>query len=82
MKVKMINMGKGNFKNIKIPRSFSENPPKADKLIHKTLVFARESELEDILVDEDFNLVDGYCSYLIAKEVGAQFVKIKQIKRC
>ena len=82
MKVKLIRMGKGNFKNIKIPLSFSENPPKPEKLIHKVLVFARESELEDILIDEDFNLVDGYCSYLIAQQVGTQFVKIKQVKRC
>ena len=71
-----------HFSKIKIPQNFVDNPPKPEKLIYKTLVFNRESELGDILVDEKMNLVDGYCSYLIAQQVGADFVKIKMIKRC
>lgn len=82
MKVKIINLGKGNFNNIKIPQRFIDCPPNPEKLIHKMLVFSRESELDDILVDENFYIKDGYCSYLIAQQVGTQFVKIKQVKRC
>jgi hypothetical protein len=44
------------------------------------LRFSRESELKDILVDENLYLIDGYCSYLIAKQVGAEFVKIIQVR--
>lgn len=80
MRVKIIKLGKWNYHKIKIPQRFIENPPNPEKLIHKVLVFSRESELDDILVDENFYLVDGYCSYLIAQQVGPQFVKIKMVK--
>ena len=80
MKIKVISLGKGNFYKIKIPQRFIDCPPKPEKLIHKMLIFSRESELEDILVDENFYLVDGYCSYLIAQQVGPEFVKIKMLK--
>lgn len=80
MKVKIIKLGKGNFYKIKIPQRFIDYPPKPEKLIHKMLIFSRESELDDILVDENFYLLDGYCSYLIAQQVGPEFVKIKMVR--
>lgn len=80
MSVKLKRLGKGNFKDIKITRAFLDNPPKPEKLIDKMLRFNRESELEDILVDENMYLLDGYCSYLIAQQVGTDFVKIKMIR--
>lgn len=67
------------FKDIKIMQNFIDNPPKPEKLIDKMLRFSRESELEDIIVNEDFYLIDGYCSYLIAQQVGVAFVRIKQV---
>lgn len=66
---------------IKLPTSFIKHPPKPEKIIHKMLKFSRESELDDILIDENFYLLDGYCSYLIAQQVGVNFVKIKQVRR-
>lgn len=80
MKIKMQKLGKGNFNEIKIPLRFQHNPPKPEKVIEKMLRFSRESELEDIIVDENMNLLDGYCSYLIAQQVGVQFVKIMQVR--
>lgn len=80
MKVKLIRLGKGNFKDIRITQAFLDSPPKPEKLIEKMLRFSRESELEDILVDENMYLLDGYCSYLIAQQVGVEFVKIKQVR--
>ena len=68
------------FDDIKIPLRFQYNPPKPGKVIEKMLRFSRESELEDIIGDENMNLIDGYCSYLIAQQVGVDFVKIKQVK--
>ena len=65
---------------IKLPAEFRKHPPKPEKIIHKMLKFSRESELDDILVDENFYLLDGYCSYLIAQQVGIGFVTIKQIR--
>lgn len=80
MKIKMQKLGKGNFNEIKIPQRFWRHPPKPEKVIEKMLRFSRESELEDIIVDEDMYLLDGYCSYLIAQQVGVQFVKIMQVR--
>lgn len=65
--------------DIKIPYKFQLSPPKPEKLIHKVLVFSRESELEPIIVDSKMNLLDGYCSYLIAQQTCAEFAKIIQI---
>ena len=80
MSVKLRQLGIWNFSKIIIPQNFLEHPPKPEKIIDKMLRFNRESELENILVDENFVLLDGYCSYLIAQQVGAEFVKIKQVR--
>ena len=82
MKVKFVKVSNAYFNDIKIPPMFIDNPPNPEKLIHKVLVFSRESELDDIYVDEHFYLKDGYCSYLIAQQVGPEFVKIKMVKGC
>lgn len=80
MPVRLRRLAKCEFTKIRIPKAFLDNPPTPEKLIHKVLVFSRESELEDILVDENMYLIDGYCSYLIAQQVGVEFVKIKQVR--
>ena len=80
MKVKIVKVSNIHFDEIKVPRGFIDNPPTPEKLIHKVLVFNRESELDDIYVDEHFYLEDGYCSYLIAQQVGAEFVKINMVR--
>lgn len=80
MRVRLKRLSKRSFGRINITQAFLDNPPRPEKLIDKMLRFSRESELDDILVDENFILLDGYCSYLIAQQVGAEFVKIKQIR--
>ena len=80
MKIKYNRLNSRCFDKIKIKPDFEKSPPKPEKLIHKMLKFSRESELDDILVDENFYLIDGYCSYLIAQQVGVAFVKIKQVR--
>lgn len=82
MKIRLKTLSKWSFSLIKIPHDFAAHPPKPEKIIDKMLRFNRESELEDILVDENMVLLDGYCSYLIALQVGAEYVKIKQVKGC
>ena len=80
MRVKLVKISRGYFNKIKVPQRFIECPPRPEKVIDKMLKFSRESELDDILIDECFYLVDGYCSYLIAKQVGLDFVNIKMIR--
>lgn len=65
---------------IKISQRFKNNPPKPEKLIQKTADFVKGEKLSTIYVDENYYLVDGYCSYLIVKALGSNKVKIKQIK--
>ncbi len=65
---------------IRVPQSFVDSPPRPEKLILKTAKFVKEGELEKIYIDKDFNLVDGYCSYLIAKTLNSKKVKIIQVK--
>ena len=80
MNVKYIKLKRGNFYKIKISPDFVLCPPNPEKINSKMLTFFRECYLEPIIVDENYFLVDGYCSYLIAKQVGTDFVKIKQVR--
>ena len=66
-----------NITKIKVPSEFIENPPKPQKLIEKTAKFYETGEIEKIYVDEGFNLLDGYCSYLIAATLGKKKTKKK-----
>lgn len=82
MKTKYKELKPNCFRDIKIPLDFVDHPPRPEKLIKKMLDFWREGELSDIIVDGNMVLTDGYCSYLIAKEIGVYFtgVKIMQAK--
>lgn len=66
-----------NINKIKVPSEFVENPPKLEKLFVKTKKFLETGELEKIYVDKEFNLLDGYCSYLIATTLGKVMTKKK-----
>lgn len=49
-----------------ISKIFQYHPPKSDKFIKKMDAFMSKKKLSPIIVDENYILVDGYCSYLIA----------------
>ena len=66
-----------NINKIKVPSEFVENPPKPEKVIAKAAKFFKTGELEKIYVDEGSNLLDGYCSYLIAIILGKKKTKKK-----
>jgi hypothetical protein len=66
-----------NINRIKVPSEFIENPPKPEKIITKTANFFETGELEKIYIDENFYLLDGYCSYLIATTLGKVMTKKK-----
>ena len=64
---------------IKIQKDFKEKPPKSNKLITKTADYMIGIDLPPIIIDKDYNLIDGYCSYLIAKALGVK-TKIIQMR--
>lgn len=80
MSVKYMNIKNSEFYKIKISPDFVLSQPRTEKIIEKMLMFFRECYLEPIIVDENYFLVDGYCSYLIAKQVGTDFVRIKMAR--
>ena len=80
MNIEFVKLKRREFYKIKISPDFVLSPPNPEKIISKMLTFFRERNLEPIIVDENYFLGDGYCSYLIAKQVGTDFVKIKMAR--
>ena len=60
-------ISKMHFDDIRISKAFENHPPKQNKLIEKAIRFGNRHKLSPIIVDENYTLVDGYCTYLIAK---------------
>lgn len=79
MLFKIIRRSNKIIDKIKIQKDFKENPPKSDKLITKTADYMIGKDLPPIIIDKDYNLIDGYCSYLIAKALGVK-TKIIQMR--
>lgn len=75
LKMKFLTLDK-----IKIRCDFVLSPPSPEKLIRKTAEFVNGAKLEPILIDKDYNLIDGYCSYLIAKNLNSRKYKIVMVK--
>lgn len=69
-----------NIDKIKISEEFKKYPPKLEKLVIKTAEYINTGIVEPILLDEAYNLVDGYCSYLIIKALGIDKFKCVMIK--
>lgn len=67
---------KVKLSDIVIPVEFKESPPKFKKMIHKREYFRRNDRFESkIILSRDFLLIDGYTSYLLAKENGMKHVE-------
>lgn len=65
------------LKDIKIPAAFAKTKIRNVKWQRKVAYYERTGELEStILLSKDFTLVDGYSSYLIAKEYGIETVPV------
>lgn len=74
IKMKFITLDK-----IKISQDFMDSPPKPERVIRKTAEFMNGGKLEPILIDKDRNLIDGYCSYLIAKTLNSNKFKVVMV---
>lgn len=80
---KIIKVKRCHFGKISVPDEFLRTQPLSEKLIRKTADYFKTGKLEKIYVDKSSQLVDGYCSYLIAKELGEEVgkaLKIRMIK--
>lgn len=66
-----------NVSDIIIPDKYVTHPPKANKMKRKRARFDYNGKFESIIfLHRDFELIDGYTSYLIAKERGMMKVPV------
>lgn len=70
------------LEEIQIYPCFAETPPSLLKMEQKAYYFKETGHFHsDIVLDEDNNLIDGYTSYLLAKQSGMERVPIRYGKR-
>lgn len=68
--------------DIKIFPCFEEHPPKTEKMEQKRAYFRETGLLQSqIILDSENNLIDGYTSYLLARENDMEYVPIRYGKR-
>ena len=67
------------LKDIIISEDFKQNTPAASKLAKVHRYFSDRGELPvEIVINNDNVLIDGYCTYLLAKELGLVEVPVKR----
>lgn len=64
-------LSKKNLDKIIVSKAFKEHPPKQDKLTAKVDCYLKTGKFSPIIVDEDYILVDGYCSWMICNDFPA-----------
>ena len=68
--------------DIQIYPCYEEHPPKPEKMEHKAQYFEQTGRFQsEIILDKDGYLIDGYTSYLLAREQGMKRVLIRYGKR-
>lgn len=65
-----------NIDKIKISYDFMLTAPRYAKFSWKEHNFIESGKLGQIILDKNYTLVDGYCSYLICKKHGVNKVKV------
>lgn len=77
-KYKCKKISRFDFYKIKISNAFKRTPPRVEKMQKKVKTFwTRFHKLDKIVVDKDYILKDGYCSYLIARDTGYRGRRLK-----
>ena len=62
--------------DIIIPEEFKATKPRLKKMIQKREFYRKNDRFESkIVLNKDFLLIDGYTSYIIAKENGMKYVE-------
>lgn len=62
--------------DIIIPEEFKATKPRFEKMIQKRKFYRKNDRFESkIVLNKDFLLIDGYTSYIIAKENGMKYVE-------
>ncbi|WP_143322622.1 hypothetical protein [Clostridium sp. HBUAS56010] len=69
-----------SLSKIKILPTMLSHPPKPYKIAQRYTYYLRNREFQSpIILDHNYNLIDGYITYLIAKMMGCKAVEVKFI---
>ena len=65
-----------NIEDIKIPVEFEMTPPRKEKMDRKRKYYVEHGQFDKpIVLKQNLELKDGYCTYLIAKERNLRYVE-------
>ena len=70
--------GYKNIDKIIIPEYYRK--PKRKKLQYKKEFYKRYGILPEIILDQNNILIDGFCSYYIAKVKNIKYVKVRRVR--
>lgn len=69
-----------NIDNIKILKEFKRHPPKQEKIdLRRTFYKLFGKYAVPVILDNENYLIDGYTTYLIAKENNKKYIKVIRI---
>ena len=72
-------MGYVRVKDIEILYLFLQNPPSVRKMNEKRKYLIEHGKFQEEIVLVGNCLIDGYTSYLLAKDLGKKFVKVRRV---
>ena len=65
---------------INVPYCVKQTLPKSDKIEKRYRFYKQTGEFDrELIVDEEYNLVDGYSTYLVCKMLDIQKVRVLRI---
>ncbi len=70
-------LGYENINKIKIPEDYKR--PRATKLQRKKEIYHTYKVLSEIIINEKNILIDGFCSYYLAKVWNIKYVKTRKV---
>lgn len=70
--------GYKNIDKIIIPEYYKK--PRKEKLQHKKEFYKRYGILPEIILDQNNILIDGFCSYYIARVKNIKYVKVRRVR--
>lgn len=70
-----------NIDKITVPDNFKRDLPKEAKIMDRYRFYKRTGSFDrEILVDEHYNLLDGYTTYLVCRMIGLTKIRVLRIK--
>lgn len=72
-------LGMEKLSNITIQEKFKKHPPKWTKMLDKQAFYIEHGKYEQpIVINKNNVLLDGYTTYLLAKQLGIKYMKVER----